>query len=138
MNSIQYHLQCGLGSSIVSIDIVGFLRPVDFSTRNVPAEAAGVAYALPLSEESFAALQLRIEGGILQRNSGLRSQQLQHCYPIRGEGVRSQIVLQIEYAGKLRLLDDGEAEDGSGVLRRLILLLRVLVPYRRIIKHITV
>src|SRR5260370_3600533 len=109
MNSPEYQLQRGLHRSIVLKDVVGFLRPVDFSTRNVPAETAGVAYALPLSQESFAALQLRIEAGILQRNSGLRSQQLQHCYSIRGEDVRSQIVIQIEDADKLPFLYDGQA-----------------------------
>src|SRR5713226_2195198 len=79
MNSLEYQLQRGLNRSIVLKDLIGFLRPVDFSTRNVPAEAACMAYALPLSQESFAALQIGIEAGILQRNRGLRSQQLKHC-----------------------------------------------------------
>src|SRR5713101_7122253 len=71
MNSLEDHLQCRLNRSIVFKDIVGFLRPVYFSTRNVPAETAGVAYALPLSQESFAALQIRIEAGILDRDCHL-------------------------------------------------------------------
>jgi hypothetical protein len=58
MNSLKYQLQRWLNRSIVFKDLVGFLRPVDFSTRNVPAEAARVAYALPLSQVSFAALQI--------------------------------------------------------------------------------
>ncbi len=65
MNSLQYQLQCRLNRSIVFKDIVGFLRPIYFSTRNVPAETAGVTYALPFSQERLAALQIRIEAGIL-------------------------------------------------------------------------
>ena len=61
-------------------------------------------------------LQIGIEGGVLQRNRGLRSQQLQHCNPVRREGARSQIVLQIKCADKLRLLDDWQAQDGPGAL----------------------
>src|SRR5258707_10935407 len=109
MNAPGCRLQRGLNRSIVSKDVVRFLRPVDFSTRNVPAEAAGVAYTLPLSQESFAALQIRIEVGVLQRNRGLRSQHFQQCDPVRRERARSQIVLQIEGANKLRLFDDGQA-----------------------------
>ena len=109
MNSLKYRLQRWLNRSIVFKEVVGFLRPVDFSAENVPAKAARVAYALPLSQESFATLQLRIEAGILQRNRRLRSQNIQHCDPVRREGARSQIVLQIECAYKLRLFDNGQA-----------------------------
>src|SRR5258708_4940086 len=109
MNSLKYQLQRWLSGSIEFKYFVGFLRPVDFSAENAPAEAASVAYALPSSQESFAALHIRIEVGVLQRNRGLRSQHLQQCDPVRGEGARSQIVLQIECANKLRLFDDGQA-----------------------------
>src|SRR6202022_4189239 len=54
MNSLEYQLQGGLHRSIVLKDFVGFLRPVDFSTRNVPAEAACVAQALRLGQVSLA------------------------------------------------------------------------------------
>jgi hypothetical protein len=66
MNSPKYQLQRGFNRSIVLKDVVGFLRPVDFSAENAPAEAARLAYALPLSQEGFAAMQIRIEAGILQ------------------------------------------------------------------------
>src|SRR6266851_3221096 len=135
MNSLEYQLQRRLHCSIDFEDIVGFLRPVDFSAENAPAEAASVAYALPSSQESFAALQIRIEVGILQRNSRLRSQQLQHCDPVRGEGARSQIVLQIECANKLRLFDDRQAEYRSGAPLPHILVLRIQIPHRSIIKN---
>src|SRR6266436_9093726 len=58
MNSLKYQLQRWLDRSIVFKDIVGFIGPEDFSTRKVKAETARVAYALPLSQESLAALQL--------------------------------------------------------------------------------
>src|SRR6266849_5786659 len=109
MKSLEYQLQRGLNRSIILKDLVGFLRPVYFSTRNVPAETAGVTYALPFSQERLAALQIRIEVGVLQRNRGLRSQHLQQCYPVRREGARSQIVLHIECADEFRLFEDGQA-----------------------------
>src|SRR5713226_8666177 len=96
MNSLQCQPQRRLHRSIMLKDVEGFLRPVDFSARNVPAETAGVTYTLPFSQESLAAVQIRIEAGVLQRNRGLRSQHLQHCDPLRGEGPRSQIVFEIE------------------------------------------
>src|SRR5690242_4598300 len=66
MNSLEYQLKRWLNRAIVLKDLVGFPRPVDFSARY--AEAACVADALPLSQESFASLQIRIEVGVLQRN----------------------------------------------------------------------
>ena len=109
MSSLQYQLQCRLGRSIVLKDLVGFLRPVNLSARNIPAEASGRADALPFGQESFAALQIGIQAGILQRDRGLRGQQLQHCNAGRRKGERRQIVLEIECADKLRLFDDGHA-----------------------------
>src|SRR6202030_191504 len=66
MNSLHDPFQRGLGYSIVFENFVGLLGPVDFSAENVPAEAARVAEGLSLGQESFAALQIRIEAGILQ------------------------------------------------------------------------
>src|SRR5882762_3401008 len=66
MKSLQYRLQCRLSRPIVFKDLVGFLRPVNFSAQNIPAEASGGAEALPFSQESFAALQIGIEPCILQ------------------------------------------------------------------------
>src|SRR5216684_1883098 len=109
MNSLEYQLQGGFNRSIILKDLVGFLRPVDFPAENTPAETAGVAYVLPFSQERLATLQLKIEFGVLQRNRGLRSQQLQHCDLLQRERARSQIVLQIECANELRLFDDGKA-----------------------------
>src|ERR1700730_10575022 len=109
MKSLQRPFQCRLGRSIVFKDLVGFLRPVDFSAQNIPAEASGRADALPFSQESFAALQIGIQTGILQRDRGLRSEQLQHRDAAWREGARSQIVLKIKCADKLRLFDDGYA-----------------------------
>src|SRR5260370_26622829 len=109
MNSLEYQLQGGFNRSIILKDLVGFLRPVDFPAENTPAETAGVAYVLPFSQERFAALQLKIEFGVLQRNRGLRSPHLQYCDPLGGEGAGRQIVLEIECGNELRLFDDGPA-----------------------------
>jgi hypothetical protein len=53
MNALEYELQGWLKRSIILKDRMGFFRPVDVSAENAPAEAAGVAYALPLSQESL-------------------------------------------------------------------------------------
>src|SRR5271156_4701331 len=88
MNSPKYQLQRGLNCATIFKDPVGFLRPVDLSAENASAEAACTTYTLPLGEESFAALQLRIEVGVLQRNRGLGSQHLQQCDSVQREGAR--------------------------------------------------
>src|SRR5260370_12188845 len=59
MNSLEYQLQRGFNRSIKLKYLVGFLRPEDFSTRNVPAEAASAAQALRLGQVSLAAVQGR-------------------------------------------------------------------------------
>ena len=65
MNSLKHPLQCGLNRSIMFEDIVGFFRPVNLAEVSVSAEAAGVAYALPLCQVGLAAFQLGIEAGVL-------------------------------------------------------------------------
>src|SRR5437879_3094339 len=119
MNSLKCQFERWLSRSIVLKDVVGPVRPVDLSARDIPAETARLADPLALSQESFAALQIGIKAGILQRNRGLRSQQLQHGNPVLRERERSQVVLQIKCADKLRLVDDWQAQDG----------LRVLLPH---------
>src|SRR6266478_6509290 len=69
MNSLEYQLQRGLNRSIKFKYLVGFLRPVDFSTRNVPAETASAAQALRLGQVSLAAVQGR-SGGARSRLAG--------------------------------------------------------------------
>src|SRR5229473_4292870 len=59
MNSLEYQLQRGVNRSIKFKYLVGFFRPEDFSTRNVPAEAASAAQALRLGQVSLAAVQGR-------------------------------------------------------------------------------
>src|ERR1700761_3684849 len=86
MNLRQHQIHTRLETETLFEDVVGFIGPEHFSTRNCKAHAARMAYALPLSQEPFATLQIRIKTGILQRNRGLRSQQLQHRDPVRGEG----------------------------------------------------
>src|SRR6266404_389999 len=69
MNSLKYQLQRGFNRSIKLKGLVGFLRPEDFSTRNVPAEAASAAQALRLGQVSLAAMQVR-SGGARSRLAG--------------------------------------------------------------------
>src|ERR1700685_3712945 len=66
MKSLQYRCQCWLSRPIVLKDFVGFFRPVNFSAQNIPAETSGRADALPFSQKSLAAQQIRIEPCILQ------------------------------------------------------------------------
>src|SRR5271156_6727342 len=102
MNSLKCHFYRWLSRSIVLKDAVGPVRPVDLSARNIPAETAGLADPLALSQESFAALQVGIKPGILQRNCDLRSQQFQYGNAVRREDARSQVVLEKKHAHKLR------------------------------------
>jgi hypothetical protein len=73
MNSLKCHFYRWLSRSIILKDLVGPVRPVDLSARNIPPETARLAHPLALSQESFAALQFGIKPDILQRNRGLRS-----------------------------------------------------------------
>src|ERR1700756_5131769 len=59
-------------------------------------------------------LQIGIEHCILQRDAGLRGQQFQHRDASRREGARSQIVLEVQCADELGLLDQREAEYRAG------------------------
>src|SRR5260370_26501238 len=59
MNSLEYQLQRGVNCSSKSKYLIGFFRPEDFSTRNVPAEAASAAQALRLGQVSLAPVQGR-------------------------------------------------------------------------------
>src|ERR1700731_380515 len=54
MNSLECQLQRRFNRSIILKDLVGFLRPVDFSTRDVPAETASAAQTLRLRQVSLA------------------------------------------------------------------------------------
>src|SRR5260370_33824472 len=65
MNSLKCQFERWLRRSIVLKDVVGPVRPVDLSARNIPAETARLADPLALSQESFAALQIGIKAGIL-------------------------------------------------------------------------
>src|ERR1700733_5990873 len=96
MNALEYELQGWLKRSIILKDRIGFFRPVDFSAEDAPAEAASLAYALPLSQISLTALQIRKKSRVLQRNCGFRSQPLQHWHPVPREGAREQNFLPTE------------------------------------------
>src|SRR6266852_2512217 len=58
MNSLQYQLQRRLNCLIVLKDLVGFIRPEDFSVQDIPAETASVAQLLRFRQVSFTPAQL--------------------------------------------------------------------------------
>src|SRR5260370_5758201 len=101
MNSLKCLVERWLGRSIVLKDGVGPVRPVDLSARNTPAETAGLADPLALSQESFAALQVGIKPGILQRNGGFRMQQFRHRNAVPREGAWGQGGLEEKHAENL-------------------------------------
>src|SRR5579863_10313625 len=123
MHSLKCQADRWLSRSIEFKDVVGPVRQVDLSARNTPAETAGLADPLALSQERFAAPQIGIKAGILQRNGGLRSQQFQHGDAVRREGARSQVVLEKKHTHKLRLVENWQAQDGLGALLPYIFIL---------------
>src|SRR6266446_6418196 len=57
MSSVDHELHCRLIGSVAVKDTKGFLRPVEFSARNIPTETARVAQPLRFSQKGFTALQ---------------------------------------------------------------------------------
>src|SRR5712692_3663237 len=53
----EHHVERWLGSTIEANQLVGFLRPEQLSSRDVPAEAAGEAQPLRLGQVGFAAAE---------------------------------------------------------------------------------
>jgi len=84
-----------------------------------------MAHPLPLDQKRFAALQIGIEGSIVQGNGGLRCQQLQHGNPVGREHARSQAILQIQCPDETRLLDDGQAKHRPQALSPHMLVRRI-------------
>ena len=95
---------------IEAVDVVGLLGPDDLVRRGEPAPAARVAQALGLGEVVLGLAQLAIEPRVLQRDRGLRSEEAQDGDPIRREDVRGELVLEVEHADELGLLDEREAQ----------------------------
>src|ERR1700728_1221241 len=56
-----------------------------------------------------------MEGRVLQRDRGLGGEELQERYPRRREGATGQVVLEVNHAVKLALIDQGQAENGAGL-----------------------
>jgi hypothetical protein len=85
-------------------DVIGFVRPVDFSGSDTPAEASSLAQPLRYSQGGFDASQFGIEVRILWRYRGSRGQQLRRCGLVRGERDRRQRFLKIRigFAGTFR------------------------------------
>ena len=64
----------------------------------------------------FAFFEIAIETRVLQGDRSLRREQLQHGDPGGIEDVRSQGVFQVEHADELGLVDQGQAEDRTGMM----------------------
>jgi hypothetical protein len=95
-------------------DIVGLLGPVDFSTRNIPAEAASPSEALCHSQESVAALQLGMEICLVWQYRGWRNRQRRFCGSVRGQRGWRTVFLKmdlIKFADKFRLCGGGHGID---------------------------
>src|ERR1700739_1312866 len=60
MHPFESKFQRWFRRSVVLEDSKGFLRPENLAGGGLPAEAATVAYALRLSQESFVTLQLSL------------------------------------------------------------------------------
>src|SRR5260221_8488 len=125
-----------------------FVGPNQRTGADVPIPSADLARLLGQPQPLFARLQrllrplalavfllkVSVEPGIFQRNCGLRGQQAQQNDPLRREGARRQIVLEIKHADERRLLDEGEAEHGSGAPPAHILVLREQVLGRSVVQ----
>ena len=59
--------------------------------------------------------EIAVQAGVLQRDRRLRGEQLQHCDPGRREDARGQVVLEVEHADELGLIDQRQAENGTGL-----------------------
>src|SRR5271166_6299371 len=61
----------------------------------------------------FALFEIAVQTGILERDRRLRGEELQHRDPSRGKGPRREVVLEVEHADELGLIDQGQAENGT-------------------------
>ena len=57
--------------------------------------------------------EIAVQAGVLQRDRGLRGEQLQHRDPGRREDAGGQVVFQVEHADELGLVDQRQAENGA-------------------------
>ena len=80
---------------------------------NVDSDDIGVDQSPDLG---FAFNDIAVQAGVLQRDRGLRGEQLQHGQPGRREHVRGQVVFQVKHADELALIDQRQAEDGAGLV----------------------
>src|SRR6202011_1858968 len=80
MDTFENGLERGANLRAEAVNSEHLVRPGLFSGRCIPAPAAGMTDPLPFSEKALAALQVGIKRGVLERDGGLRGQQLQHRY----------------------------------------------------------
>ena len=92
--------------------IIG-LEDLALAHRNADPDDVGVDQAPDLR---LAFREIAVQTGILQRDRRLRGEQLQHGDPGRREDAGGQVVFQVEHADELGLGDQGQAENGAGVM----------------------
>ena len=68
-----------------------------------------------ISKPLFALPERLIKGRILQGGRGLGGKELQDRYPGRREGAARQVVLEVNRAVEVALVDCGQAENGAGL-----------------------
>ena len=90
--------------------VIGFENPT-FEVRDDDPDDVGVDQALNLR---FALCKIAVQAGIFERDRGLRGEQRQRRDAGRCEDTSGQVVLQIEHADELRLIDQWKAENGTG------------------------
>ena len=90
--------------------VIGFEKPT-FEVPDDDPDDVGVDQAPNLC---FALCKIAVQAGILERDRRLRGKQLQHSDAGRCEDTSGQVVLQIEHADELRLIEQWQAENGTG------------------------
>jgi len=69
-----------------------------------------------LAVSPLAFFDIAVEARVLQGDRGLRRKQFQHRDPGRSEDMGSESVFQVEHADELGLVDQGQAEDRTGMM----------------------
>ena len=67
-------------------------------------------------ESCFTLCKIPVQAGVLERDRCLRGKQLQHCDAGRDEDTSGQVVLEIEHADEFRLIEQWQAENGTGLV----------------------
>ncbi len=117
-------LGCHVGPEKARLQIVAFVfhHPqkrvvgIDEAPVQVPdhdADDVGIDQA---TNPHLALFELVVQSRILKGDRGLRGQQFEDRQPFRSEDVRGEVVLEIEQPDALRLMQQRQAKDGTGLV----------------------